>query len=502
MACRPVHDLGMRHRPSFLALLAALALVAAAPAAAWGAAPRTARTPTTLARGWGKVQGIARWGQLDAGEVNGAAPVVVGVGCTSVGACTLAGNYASATGSRPFVATERGGRWGDAIELRGMSAYTSHGEAEALAISCARTGACVIGGFVTLASGAERAVVADEVGGRWQAVHTLTPPSGSPRDSAVTAVSCPAPGDCTAVGAAGSAPVTGLAGGHQQVFAVEERAGAWGRAHVLPGSARLNGGDFAQVDAVSCAAPGSCATGGNVATHGGALVPFVSVERAGHWAQAEVVPGYRHLGPTGNDGIVDAVSCAPSGCTAVGWFALKGAFTRAFGAEESGGTWHDASVIANARPRGGFDEAASVACPSSSACSTVGTAAASALDSTAFLVTARAGAWGHSRALPRTTRLGGANVAGATSVACASTTTCVAVGYVTGVSGSQQPFVDQQVGGTWQPAEIAPRSERLNTGGDAGFTAASCSPQGYCVAVGTYATARNARVPMLDAFFA
>ncbi|HLK46107.1 MAG TPA: hypothetical protein VKT18_08955 [Acidimicrobiales bacterium] len=77
----------------------------------------------------------------------------------------------------------------------------------------------------------------------------------------------------------------------------------------------------------------------------------------------------------------------------------------------------------------------------------------------------------------------------------------MAVGYVTGVTGSQQPFVDQQVGGTWQPAEIAPRSERLNTGGDAAFTAASCSPQGYCVAVGTYATARVGRVPMLDAFF-
>ncbi len=508
-----MHDLRMaivRRVPFLLAIpvLGASLLVALGPAGGASASSGPhGRVAAGLTTGWDKVTSIPAWGRLDTGgTVVGATPVLAGVSCTAPGECTAAGNYADAgVGPQPFIASERGGRWGDATTVRGTAAFDhgGGGDTELQSISCSKSGYCSATGFVTLASGDERAVVVNEVKGRWGRLTLVVPPASRFHDTYLTNVSCSAPGDCAAVGVVGNAVLNGPGGGPQQVFAVDEYAGSWGPGEVLPGSARLNRGTFAQVDALSCSAPGECVAGGNVSTQGGSQVPFLSIEHARRWTPAQIVPGYARVRP-GSSGIVDSVSCAASGsCSAVGWFSTSATYTRAFAVEEVLGAWRPVTVLDDAGHSSaeGFADAASVACPTQRSCSAVGTSASSALDSTAFVATARAGSWGRSHALPRTNELGGANVAGAAAVSCASVKVCVAAGFVTGVTGSEQAFVDQETAGIWRPAQIAPHSERLNTGGVASFSATSCSPQGYCAAVGTYATRGNGRVAMVENFW-
>ena len=91
--------------------------------------------------------------------------------------------------------------------------------------------------------------------------------SGSNAD--VNAVSCVAAGACVAGGfyTDGS--------GHEQAFVVSEKRGRWGKAVQVPGTAVLNGGGSAKVASVSCVATGKCVAGGiykDASTHFQAFV--------------------------------------------------------------------------------------------------------------------------------------------------------------------------------------------------------------------------------------
>jgi hypothetical protein len=76
-------------------------------------------------------------------------------------------------------------------------------------------------------------------------------------DADVRDVSCPSPGNCTAVGSYKDGRR------HQQGFAVAEKNGRWSKAIKVPGLAVLNKGGDAEASSVSCASPGSCAAGGS-----------------------------------------------------------------------------------------------------------------------------------------------------------------------------------------------------------------------------------------------
>jgi hypothetical protein len=93
----------------------------------------------------------------------------------------------------------------------------------------------------------------------------------------VNSVSCGAPGDCVA----GGSYKDGRGPNSSQAFAVSETAGSWGDAMELPGTAWLNAGDEAEVDSVSCAAPGDCSAGGYYTDGRGKGQAFVVSEKNG-----------------------------------------------------------------------------------------------------------------------------------------------------------------------------------------------------------------------------
>jgi hypothetical protein len=69
-------------------------------------------------------------------------------------------------------------------------------------------------------------------------------------------LSCPSPGNCAAGGSyAGRS-------GTSQGFVVSQRHGRWGHAVKVPGLAALNPSGASEIDALSCAAPGNCTAAG------------------------------------------------------------------------------------------------------------------------------------------------------------------------------------------------------------------------------------------------
>ncbi len=73
---------------------------------------------------------------------------VFSVSCGSAGNCAAGGQYADGSGHiQAFVASERNGRWGKAIEVPDLGALNAGGVAYVYAVSCASAGSCSAAGY-------------------------------------------------------------------------------------------------------------------------------------------------------------------------------------------------------------------------------------------------------------------------------------------------------------------------------------------------------------------
>jgi hypothetical protein len=94
--------------------------------------------------------------------------------------------------------------------------------------------------------------------------------------------------------------------------------GTWGTAQEVPGTAALNQGGNAEVESLSCAAAANCSGGGYYTDRHGYLQAFVVGETNGTWGTARKVPGTAALNRGGN-AVLEAVSCTSAGnCSAGG----------------------------------------------------------------------------------------------------------------------------------------------------------------------------------------
>ena len=149
----------------------ALAVGAVRPAGSWGTAI--------------EVPGLAALNKGGLAEVTS-------VSCGSAGNCAAGGYYRDRhRHCQGFVAVERHGRWGTAIEVPGLGALNKGGVAEVNSVSCGSAGNCAAGGDYTDRHGHQQGFVAVERHGRWgRAVEVPAP--GAP----VISVSCPSAGNC------------------------------------------------------------------------------------------------------------------------------------------------------------------------------------------------------------------------------------------------------------------------------------------------------------------
>ncbi len=260
---------------------------------------------------WGRAIEVPGLAALDKG---GSGAVVVSVSCGSAGSCAAGGFYRDRqANAQGFVAVERNGRWGRAIEVPGLAALKKGGIAQVVSVSCGSAGSCAAGGFNGDGHGHRLGFVAVERNGRWgRAIEVpglATLNTG--RHSRVISVSCGSAGSCAAVG--DYADSDGVAQG----FVADEDDGRWVPAIAVPGLAALNTGGFVQVLSVSCGSAGNCVVGGDYTRRDLSLQGFVADERNGHWGDAIDVPGLMTLNK-GGGAFVGSVSCGSAGNCAAG----------------------------------------------------------------------------------------------------------------------------------------------------------------------------------------
>jgi cytochrome c551/c552 len=278
---------------------------------------------------WGSAIEVPGLATLNA---DGAADVT-SVSCASAGNCTAGGGYTDGSGhAQGFVAGEKNGTWGQAIEVPGLGTLNADGDADVLTVSCASAGNCAAGGFYFDGEQNEQGFVAGEKNGVWG--QAIDPPGLGPLNASnndplafVSSVSCSSPGNCTAVGDYGWP--------YSWVFLASEKNGTWGKVTSVAISASIAVGRFASIGTVSCASAGNCATGGgaeNMTQGGDGPAAFLTVQRNGRWAASTAVPGLKALNKVDpEEASVVSVSCGAAGdCTASGYFTDKHGHSQGF----------------------------------------------------------------------------------------------------------------------------------------------------------------------------
>jgi hypothetical protein len=425
-------------------------------------------------------------------EVPGTAALNVGgsawvrsISCGAVGECAGGGSYQDGAGNtQAFVVSEKKGRWGKAVQVPGMAALNAGGSARLRALSCGAARDCAAGGSYRDSSGRYQAFVLTERNGVWRPAvevpRTATLNAGG--NAAVYSVSCSRVGTCAAGGYYKDAS------GHYQAFVVGEKNGIWRRAIEVPGTATLNAGGNASVYSVSCRAVGECAVGGYYTDASGHSQAFVVSSKKGIWAAAVEVPGTAALN-AGGYAAVDAVSCGAVGdCSASGhYFEVSGAY-QVFVVTEKKGVWGTAVQVPGtaALNLGGNARLRSLSCPAVGECSAGGYYVDGSGHYQVFEVNEKKGVWGAAVEVPGTAALNVGGSARLRSLSCGAARDCVAAGLYTDGPGNTQGFVVREKKGIWGKAIKVPGTTALNVRGNARVYAVSCSRVNECAAGGSY----------------
>jgi Bacterial Ig-like domain (group 3) len=213
---------------------------------------------------------------------------VSAVSCASPGNCAAAGNIHIQTGPignntqtyEAFVLQETGGRWQQARMIPGMTEITR--------LACPAAGDCTGAGVAGPLSadcpgdiyGSCPAAVLTEKNGSWGTPHqVVTAAQARTTQSSVNALSCASAGNCVAAGSIG-----------EQTMVIQEKNGAWSAPGQLPGVPAVKNGGGAAVTALACPAAGDCDAGGYYDTAAdGKQLGFVATEAGGRWGRPQLI---------------------------------------------------------------------------------------------------------------------------------------------------------------------------------------------------------------------
>ncbi len=340
-------------------------------------------------------------------------------------------------------------------------------------VACASAGNCVGVGNYEDASSHEQAMVVGESGGVWASASKVTLPAAAANPYAsLDSVACASVGNCVAIGDYYDAS------SNEQAMVVGESAGVWGSASEVTLPAHATNPD-AYLDSVACTSVGSCVAVGEYVDASSHEQAMVVVESAGVWGSASEVT--LPTAATDPDGTLASVACASVGnCVAVGTYNDASSHGQAMVVGESAGVWGSASEVTlpahNTNP--GAD-LSSVACASTGNCVAVG-----GYDGDeAMVVVESGGVWGSgSQVAPASAGSGGADLK---SVVCPSKGDCVAVGYYNDASSHAQAMVVGESGGVWASASAVTLPAHATDPG-AYLGSVACASVGNCVAVGDY----------------
>jgi hypothetical protein len=396
---------------------------------------------------WGKatdVPGTARTRRPNA--------LASAIACPSAGGCVVAGSYTDGAGNtQAFIASQVRGTWHKIIWVPGLGGLNRGNNASLSDISCPSAGNCAATGSYTDAAGNGQPFIVTEADGNWGAATPVPGLAALPglltsRGAGTGPVSCASPGNCAAVGG-----YPAHKRGDSQSYLVNEVNGTWGQAMPVPGLSALNTGLDSAISAISCPSPGNCGAGGRYADSGGTADSFVVSETGGTWGTAIEVPGTSHLNRNDGDWIT-TISCPSAGnCAAGGPYDVDSDATtsQVFLVSQTNGTWGKAFQVPGTSELNHGRNAwiNQVSCSSAGNCGAAGyySPAHDGIPRTQpFVLNQVHGRWDRAIEVPGSGKLNTSANSNTTAISCTATDRCSAGGYYHNRKTGPAAFADSQ----------------------------------------------------------
>jgi hypothetical protein len=405
-------------------------------------------TVTTLAEVWNGTSWSIR---KTATPVGTHESYLTSVSCTAADACTAVGFYRNSVGNVVTLAE----RWNGTSWSIQPTPNPGNQNNRLSGVSCTSASACTAVGFAGN-FGAGSLTLAERWNGTSWSIQP-TPNPQNPNHASFNSVSCTSASACTAVGTADGFVVL---------------AEAWdGSSWSIQPTPNPAGATAGSLFGVSCPSASACFAVGNYRNGSGVHRLLAEAWNGTSWS-IQPAPG-----PAGaSRSYLNGVSCTtPSACTAVGTYQVRPGAHVTLAEAWNGSSW---SVEPALNPGSARSSLNSVSCTSATAC----TAAGSDLSNWAVQVT-MAQAWnGTSWSLQLTPDPQSFTESMLDAVACVSASACTAVGG-SGTIG----LAEQWDGSSWSLQRVAgPKgSSAPSLGG------VSCTSATACTAVGSYNTPRG-----------
>lgn len=275
-------------------------------------------------------------------------------------------------------------------------------------------------------------------------------------------------------------------------------AAAWRASEVLSPA----GGSYGVLYGMTCSARAACIAGGSFYAASRSELPMIAVESAGKWGRGRALrlpPGANALD---QDALAASVACpgarGPDRCVAAGYYDDR-AGMQGFIAEGSGARWGRAARVLLPPGAGaaGTGALSGIRCTGAGACIAVGGYETAAGADAALIVTQSRGRWRRAaRVLPPGNAAKKNSGAHLSAVSCQAKGECVAVGAYFTRSGASEGMAVAEAKGRWRKAVQTPLPANAPKVPQAELYSAGCTPHRYCVAVGTYFTARGNQAVM------
>ena len=404
----------------------------------------------------------------------------------------------------PAMAVASGWVWSRARTLTlppGAATAPGSQSAELESVTCGPPSRCTAVGSFRDPAGSDQSMVVEGSSARWQRPIELALPMGAyaapgSQHAVLEAVSCPAAGECVAVGyfTDGS--------GSSQPLAVTETAGVWGAPVqiALPeNAASAPGAQSSALYSVSCGGRGVCEAVGYFTDTLGNEQSLTIAFADGSWGQPQELTLPLRANPFAGAqaSALYAVACSgPDSCEAIGSYTDLFDNAEPIGASERGGVWREAIQLS--LPPGALGVAAyqhsylfSIACPRGY-CVAVGSYTDVQQRNEVMALRLGPRGWGRARELKlpanatsaqerQNSLLGG--------IWCARDGRCAAVGSYTTNAGSQDAMVVRERRARWSRAsELSLPGDAARTAQSAGLYSIACIAASDCIGVGAYKT--------------
>jgi hypothetical protein len=464
----------------------ALVLGTGAAAALGGGALAGASVGTAPTPGWTGIQAPL---PSSPDAPNGTNPFASfdGESCVSAVFCAAVGDYENGSNlQQGLLEVYQGGTWHAAEAPMPLNADPTKGEVFIKDVSCASVGSCVAVGSYKDSSGHAHAVIETYAGGSWTALEAPSPHDANGTYAFLKDVSCPAPGDCFAIG--------DYSNGSADVGYIDTLAnGAWTSA-----PAPVPTGSVLQPSSASISCPSPTFCGATETDNFSASSSPVLLDYTGGTWSGVTAP--MPAGAASNEGF-SGVSCQAGACEASGFYDTSGPVVGQGLLERfAGGGWtaQTAPLPLNHNATTPTSELDGVSCTFDGACTAVGSYSDTNGNGQP-LVESIAGGTATPQEAPVPFDAASNPGVVVNAVSCLAGGACTAVGRYATTAGGQGGLIDQLSGGSWTatPAPL-PSNEQGGSSQSAGLNAVSCSSRGACAAAGFYYIPTNDEQGLLE----